>query len=1854
MQEPKTLAEANKRYLGARVRRTFPGFVANGEPRGNAQGGNAGGLCYRDGTVLEASERTVGGQTQLYYDVKYDKSILPNGELRLEERILELLSYQSLLQLIHQPETCRANHAENGNAAPSARDGAGPETPGFKQASRPNGVSRLKRRRCPDDRNKAHKNMDGKGDQSGGAHALRANGASPNHENGAAHKLRANEAAPNHGNGAVHEHHANGAAPNHKHGAAHALRAEGAAHEHGNGAARERHQGGGALATASLVSTPLVKSSSQELDGSASNRLNRVASHGSSQGRAKGSAVLDPEVIDLVDDDEDSYTQNRQHQPSEAARAGHQLQVVRDSSVDCVAGKTDTTKGRAARESEVINLVDDDEGSYTPKRQRQLTQPARAGRQLHFVDDPSGYRLEDSSTPTQQRQPTKVARTGHQLHVVGDHPVDCVDVNGGSSTPTRQHQPSEAAHTGHQLQVVRAPSVDCVAGNAARTKAGRPKKATPQEHHTNSDLGLPHPEPPGVSRSHSSPSKPTTPEALHPHPSSSNPTKPEASQPHPISSNPTLPAVSTAPKSNTDSARASSGHPRSASSQPSPSSRKASGKSWGIPSFDSSPRSPQCGSVPQPKFKPKSGSAAGPPPKARKSKHKPPTPANNPDSPPQPPPKARKSKHKPPTPANNPASPLQPPPKARKSKNKPPNPATTTTATHMPPATAQESTPEPATPGNNTNAPLPAAVLPPVNQAGGAAAAVVQMGPSKQSSDRKNGQLVSMKLINFMNHQNFEIDFGHGEITQAVVQVVLWNGEEDAYRPEDFPDTITVERKLKRTGGNPFRLLNKHGAEVSSKRENVDEVLDYFGINASNPITVTTQDMARTFFQGSNGGGLKEERVRYNYFMEGTMLQESYVKYAESGQDISQWKEANGQARLRYKGFKKDLAEVNRNLDQLRGSEKLKEELQLVEKSLLWIIAREGTQGLESLQVDLTRKLEGLEDLQTNLDKVSELADAKIETSAKLQERMVKTVTWQEGLVRIKDELRLLERKALSDKKGELSEESALKALGQDKSELQAAYQQAIDAFTTREQAVQQGQQALSSLEAEVSAAGAAVQEVRQRCQMAEDERLERVRKMEEIQKALQRCDEGRLNRLALFGGRGAVALHAAVAQNAAKFHRLPVGPVGNHLKLTDSCKNFIPRLGEQHAHQKDNLQQELADERVALQALENAMGDEQRLLRDSELREQALKNRLRADTRALQKAKHSELREQALKNRLRADTRALQKAKREAAAARAVLPELPDGAHNQVAIRLTEERLELARGRVEDAEAELKANEEEVKRSLAESNALQEESEKLSSSQAAVGKKKAKLSKKKEELEQAIILARAHIKDEEVHVRSAVESASAGCSEEEGERAKQELRSLLYTECAKRRSPMRRAEQVTPPAEQVTPSAGQVTPPAGQVTPPADQSGHHQSARSTVKRPLVVDTPPARRQRSMSPKSPDDRHWETPPTRRRRLNRDPDEAGPSGYWARDPDEAGPSGYRGGCPDEAGPSGYRARDPDEAGPSGNRGEYPDEAGPSDYWARDPDEAGPSGNRGEYPDEAGPGDYWARDPDEAGPSNRGEYPDEAGPNGHEAGDSDGAGPSAENESQPAPSQRQEEEDLGRDERDAATESQPGPSQRQEDEPGPSQRREVGGDEEDTAIWEHMDRQLTSDNLELRRIKLNKRLVNAVQRAGGNREELEALQEQKVEKAKIKLELRLEGNIKPSSLWSKKIENKMIKLKLPLEKFREDNKCLDQALQKRLKAYTQLFDDVAKGIGQHFAKVLRRRNHHGTVTVDREKHTLGIEWTECPFRCMDEFDVFMDPINRKVATETALEFAALDLSNQYILLTLETSTAEESLH
>ena len=62
--------------------------------------------------------------------------------------------------------------------------------------------------------------------------------------------------------------------------------------------------------------------------------------------------------------------------------------------------------------------------------------------------------------------------------------------------------------------------------------------------------------------------------------------------------------------------------------------------------------------------------------------------------------------------------------------------------------------------------------------------------------------------------------------------------------------------------------------------------------------------------------------------------------------------------------------------------------------------------------------------------------------------------------------------------------------------------------------------------------------------------------------------------------------------------------------------------------------------------------------------------------------------------------------------------------------------------------------------------------------------------------------------------------------------------------------------------------------------------------------------------------------------------------------------------------------------------------------------------------------------------------------------------------------------------------------------------------------------------------------------------------------------------------------------------------------------------------------------------GERSLSTLSFTLALgEATESPFTCMDEFDVFMDAVNRKVSMDNLIEFARDDLNcdKQFLFIT-----------
>lgn len=101
----------------------------------------------------------------------------------------------------------------------------------------------------------------------------------------------------------------------------------------------------------------------------------------------------------------------------------------------------------------------------------------------------------------------------------------------------------------------------------------------------------------------------------------------------------------------------------------------------------------------------------------------------------------------------------------------------------------------------------------------------------------------------------------------AILAVKIKNQGDNAYKPELYGSSITVERHFSRSGTSGFKIKNADDRIITTKKSDLDDILDFFAFQLDNPINVLTQDMARQFLSNSSAAD------KYKFFIRGTQLE---------------------------------------------------------------------------------------------------------------------------------------------------------------------------------------------------------------------------------------------------------------------------------------------------------------------------------------------------------------------------------------------------------------------------------------------------------------------------------------------------------------------------------------------------------------------------------------------------------------------------------------------------------------------------------------------------------------------------------------------------------------------------------------------------------------------------------------------------------------------------------------------------------------------------------------------------------------------------------------------------------------------
>ncbi|KAL7272733.1 Structural maintenance of chromosomes protein 6 [Rhizina undulata] len=176
----------------------------------------------------------------------------------------------------------------------------------------------------------------------------------------------------------------------------------------------------------------------------------------------------------------------------------------------------------------------------------------------------------------------------------------------------------------------------------------------------------------------------------------------------------------------------------------------------------------------------------------------------------------------------------------------------------------------------------------------------------------------------------------------ARITVKLKNGG-DGFKTDQYGDVITIERNFTRDGSSGYKLKSKHGRTVSSKREELDEICDYFGLQVDNPMNVLTQDLARQFLSGSTNA------EKYKFFAKGVQLEQLDQDYSLIKHGIE-----NTDAVLANK--EADLAELEKSVKrkaekmrQVENQKGLRQRIEHMQYQMAWAQVNDAEKVLDSM-----------------------------------------------------------------------------------------------------------------------------------------------------------------------------------------------------------------------------------------------------------------------------------------------------------------------------------------------------------------------------------------------------------------------------------------------------------------------------------------------------------------------------------------------------------------------------------------------------------------------------------------------------------------------------------------------------------------------------------------------------------------------------------------------------------------------------------------------------------------------------------------------------------------------------------------
>ncbi|RBR17624.1 uncharacterized protein FIESC28_06448 [Fusarium coffeatum] len=191
---------------------------------------------------------------------------------------------------------------------------------------------------------------------------------------------------------------------------------------------------------------------------------------------------------------------------------------------------------------------------------------------------------------------------------------------------------------------------------------------------------------------------------------------------------------------------------------------------------------------------------------------------------------------------------------------------------------------------------------------------------------------------------------------QGSLVVKLKNAGSDAYQPDIYGESIIVERHFSKSGSSGFKIKSANGRIISTKKQEVDEISEWYALHINNPLTVLSQDNARQFLNAATPA------QKYKYFVSGVQLEQLDNDYKMSQDTLDRTLILRDDLNEKIAHVKKEMEEAKRLSETADKNKSLRERGRHYINQLVWSQVVEQERALAEYERDIDRRAQAIID----------------------------------------------------------------------------------------------------------------------------------------------------------------------------------------------------------------------------------------------------------------------------------------------------------------------------------------------------------------------------------------------------------------------------------------------------------------------------------------------------------------------------------------------------------------------------------------------------------------------------------------------------------------------------------------------------------------------------------------------------------------------------------------------------------------------------------------------------------------------------------------------------------------------------